>query len=206
MLVTRENFYDIMHIISGETWVSLDTETTGLKPYQQDRLFSIIIGRQTDAFYFNFSDKSSFFNNVYTEPLNRGLIPDFSSVLRFVYMHNAKFDMAFTAKEGVRFEGIQVHCTQSNARLVKNDLMSYSLDALSKENGERGKDDIKTYCIKNKLFHTEKTPYKKTSTKIFYYDKVPLDLIIPYAERDAMLTYRLGEKQRCFLETYTRQR
>ena len=47
MLVNQNNFAEALYYISQSKRIALDTETTGLFPYNGDRIFSIII--HTDA-------------------------------------------------------------------------------------------------------------------------------------------------------------
>ncbi len=54
MIVLRSTFNDAIHAIKVEPCPSLDTETTGLRPYHGDRIFSVIIATAHCAYYFNF--------------------------------------------------------------------------------------------------------------------------------------------------------
>ena len=56
MIVTDASIQKILEELSHEEVLSCDTETTGLRPYHGDRLFSIIIGKKNVGYYFNFQD------------------------------------------------------------------------------------------------------------------------------------------------------
>src|SRR5437016_11271674 len=54
IVVSALSFHDIIHELALKKYLSLYTETTGLRSYHQDRLFSIIISDGDMAYYFNF--------------------------------------------------------------------------------------------------------------------------------------------------------
>ena len=55
MIVGRSSFLKVLDVLSGQKRLGCDTETTGLRAYHGDRLFSLIISTSpTEGFYFNF--------------------------------------------------------------------------------------------------------------------------------------------------------
>lgn len=196
MIVLKETFKDTLAKLSSKKVFSLDTETYGLSPFKGDRLFSIIIHDGNDSYYFNFNP----YPNVEPEcvlpyslcrELNQiTLMPD-----SLWYMHNAKFDMHMTENEGVEYGG-EIHCTESTARLVYNDHMEYSLADCAERIGFKKDDAVAKYIHNNNLWKWQALPGRKTRTKNLYFSKVPLSLIQPYGEQDALITYKLGEYQR----------
>ena len=201
MIVTSESFDRVVDILSLESHLSLDTETTGLRWYAGDRLFSIIIANKEQAFYFSYNEL-----DPHTHCLQRGSIQKLFSLFndrtKTWYMHNAKFDMHMLAKEGATFAGI-VHCTQAIARLVYSDHPSYSLSlCLKRMNKVLGRpgveklDIAKKYVQKHKLYTDVEIPGKGKPIREVYYHKIPGELMVPYAEADTLGTYQLGEYQR----------
>lgn len=197
MLVSIHDLTVIKNIISKQEYISLDTETTGLDPYGEDVLFGISISTKDQDFYFNFYGLSDC-NNAIPLPhyvLSRDLIAELlNSYTGCIFMHNAKFDLAFLQKEGVAIDKLNVICTQAGSRIEYNDRMSYSLDNLGKELGYEKLDTVKKFINKNKLYSWKTTKGKKKRVKIPYYQIVPLSIISEYAEMDSKITYALGKK------------
>lgn len=185
MLVTDKNIDEVLNILSKQDWVALDTETTGLNWHQNDRIFCVIVGNDTEQYFFDFK------NGV-----DKSIIRALSENICNIFMHNAKFDMAFLRKENFEFKGF-VHCTMAMERLLRNDKFNYSLSSLGSEIGFEKSDAVKEYCLKHKLYDVTVPLGKKTKQKNFQFDKVPLEIIMPYGKRDVEITYKLGVNQRC---------
>ena len=201
MLVTPENFSEVCSIIWNESELSLDTETTGLKPYQGSRAFPIIIATKTAEYYFNFNDSNDHLGQPPLAVLPREwvqilLTPIALNVLKTVYMANAKFDMHILAQEGVTRWGCTVHDVLVMDRLDFNDHIKYSLDAVAKRHGFEKSDAVEEYIKEHKLWRWVTIPGKKKRDKNKWYAKVPLEIIVPYGERDARITFDIGRKQR----------
>jgi DNA polymerase-1 len=95
------------------------------------------------------------------------------------------------AKEKLYVKG-RVHCTMALARLVRNDELKYSLDACARRIGYEKDDTVEEYISENKLYEKVSIPGKKQKETIKYYNQVPLNIMVKYGEKDAMLTYKLG--------------
>lgn len=203
MLVLRSQIKEALERLSTFSHIALDTETTGLRPWQMHRPFSCVMAgsdRPEDTFYFNFQYYPMANAGESREAMlgddERALLRKFlaSDPARVWYMHNAKFDMAMLYQVGLPVIG-DIRCSWALGRVLRGDLMSYSLDALSKRwLGAEKSDAVKRYCLENKLYvmvDDPKKPGKKK--KDLCYHLVPLDVIVPYAELDAVLTWRLGE-------------
>lgn len=172
-MYVREENLESLTWLAGEVMLSCDTETTGLEPYQGDSLFSIILGTKDEAFYFDFQvsqETSEVFKHFLWRIFNRP---------KTWVFHNAKFDMAFLRKEWLDISRFStIYDCHTLAMLVDNQTPDLSLDALADKYLDERKDDrVKMYAKAHKCG----------------FDKVPLDIIVPYAEKDAILTWRLGD-------------
>lgn len=217
MIVSRSSFSSVLQALSAHSRLALDTETTGLRPYAGDRLFSIVIsvGEWMDpavgakgppfAFYFNFQPYPGLEPDLVlgAEHLAR-LQGAFADPHKTWYLHNAKYDLAILLQEGIELAG-PIHCTQALARVERNDYMTYSLDACLKRDLGMSKDDkVKAYIKDQKLWTDVPVPGRKDPDRRLHFDRVPFDLVGPYAEQDANGTYLLGEFQNKSLSDQSR--
>lgn len=202
MIVTRENFKTVVEHLSRKGLFSFDTETTGLRPYQGDKLFSLIIahdGHETPySYYFNFQHYDGLDEN---KILPREWLPELKAVFAhpesYWFAHNAKFDMAILANEGIEIVG-EVHCTEAQERVVYNAHFGnkpYSLHSCAQRIGLVKDDAVEEYIKKHKLFELEKIPGKKLPIKKKHFHRVPFEIIHPYGEQDAIVTLKLGIHQ-----------
>lgn len=175
--VSSSQLGSMRHLLSAP-YLAIDTETTGLRPYQGDHLFSIIIATGEDAWYFDLKGYSGAGGDETLVEFLRELIV---TTPRVWFMHNAKFDMAMLEGFGLPVHRLStVHDTAAIGRLVNNDHQSYSLDSLAELYlGERKDDAVAAYVKKHGCG----------------YQDVPHETMIPYAKKDALLTYRLGVRQ-----------
>lgn len=187
MLVTRTNFEQILGELYTASVIALDTETTGLRPYHGDRLFSLILAVSPEkAFYFNFNATDEFSED---ETLPRSYLKMLGPIFRRVDVtwvgHNLKFDIHILAQEEVFLTGT-LYDTMVVMRLVDNDRFQYNLDSCAKDLLGEAKDDaVEKYIRENGLWS------KVGDDKILHYDKVPRSIIVPYAEKDAILAFKL---------------
>lgn len=201
MIVKRSLFNEVLRVLELARELSVDTETTGLRAYKGDRLFSLIIGIEQDAYYFNFQTYEGLHEDwILPREWLAQLKPIFENPENYWYAHNAKFDLHMLGQEGIEIYG-KVHCTQAQARVVHNDHLQYSLEACAHRIGEKKDDAVDRYIDNFKLFVKEKVPGKKVTTKRPFYDRVPFDIIAPYGIRDAAITFKLGRHQKETIET-----
>lgn len=195
MLVTRKELKSVLAKLAKEPELALDTETTGLRPWQGDRLFSIIIASATETFYFNFQEY----------PLVPGdwVLPRATSLREIGrllarpkilwYLSNAKFDMGMLAAEGLEIAG-EIWDIEAIGRVEKNNRFRFGLAFLAKEIGDYKDDAVKEYIKKNKLYRIERDASGEEE-KIPEFNKVPLDIMRTYAEQDARATFNVGKHQ-----------
>jgi DNA polymerase-1 len=179
-----------------------DTETTGLRPYQGDRLFSVILADATESFYLNFNPKEYVAGQWYDLPEEWWLPREwlarlqeiFSNPDSYWFLANAKFDLAMLAREGLSIAGT-VHDTETQGRIVRNDMFQYGLDALSKQIGREKSTAVEDFIAEHGLFTPKLFPGKKKKEKVPHYDRVPLDVIAPYGCTDGEITRLVGISQ-----------
>jgi len=191
MIVTDDNIHDAVFRIRQDKIRAADTETFGLK--YTDLPFSIIVGTRTEAFYFNLLDYATG---------ERGLSPESIALLKPVFedsdviwfLHNAKFDMHKLAKYGINIHGT-VWDTKTHARILKNNLLDYSLETLCKDQINKKSSAVDEYIEANGLFTRRKVPGKQKIVKDLHYNLVPFDIIYDYGIKDVNATMELGLNQ-----------
>jgi DNA polymerase I len=197
MLVGRSRFPEFLKKLDQVDLASVDCETTGLRPYHGDRLFSIIFGipegEKVHAYYLNFLPYSGVEAEwVLTPTQLEQLKPVFKNPARKWYAHNAKFDVEMLAQEGIEIAGT-IHCTQSAALVLYNEHQSYTLEACAARIGFKKDDAVERYILEHGL--TEKRQGATQAYTHKFFDRVPFDIIVPYGETDARITYSLGQDQ-----------
>ncbi len=202
MKVSLGLFNDVLSRLLKEPRLSFDTETTGLRPFHGDRLFSLIFSNGSNPYYFNFQDYPDEGEEGLPRHLIRSLAPLFEKNGPELYIHNAKFDMNIMYVDGVEVKN-QVWCTQTMARVLYNDYIKYDLASCAERIGEKKDAAVEEYVKKHKLWEWVTIPGKKKRSKIKYYDQVPFRIIHPYGEQDATVCYKLGEYQRKELSKIT---
>lgn len=153
-------------------YVTWDTETTGLNPYK---------GAKPFAYIYNLDGMQIH----YLEPRVGDDILDFSLMLQSENYekigHNLKFDIAMVEKQGWQVNG-PLHDTMIMAHVYNPDEYSKALKVLGKKylSIEPAEEKaIKDWFRQNKVDKQ--------------YDKVPRELMEPYARQDVALTWKLFE-------------
>ena len=192
MIVTASNILEVENYIKGFSVASADTETYGLA--FTDSLFSFIIACGDRAFYFNFKDYPE--EGVYgMEPSAHiiGVCNRIFSAKTWFY-HNAKFDLHKLRRHGIEVQGV-LWDTKVNARILQNNLLDYSLEALTRHQTNKKSSAVDEYITEHKLFTKRAIPGKKKVEKDLHFDRVPFHIIQPYGESDALATLELGLSQ-----------
>lgn len=187
VVVDNENIQLVIDAINSAPSIAIDTETTGLYPYKEDRLFSIIVATQENDYYFNFNARCDHLLNKPICLLSRNEIPNIirKNYSGRIFFHNQKFDMKFLALEGLDLSNHNCYDTVVLARLEKNERLSLKLETLAKIVKLDKIDAVKEYVKKHKL-------YKDGDSKQKQYDLVPFDLMSEYGCMDAHITLKLG--------------
>lgn len=198
ILVSKENLDAVMFELECHGIFGFDTETTGLHPYNSDRLFSAIFSTYKDDFYFNFNDRPDHLGNKAPDEyiLPRKALRKFRNIFNnpanTIYIHNAKFDMHFLNVENLLIRwGAKIICTEAMARLVHNQLPSYRLAFLGSKIGHEKDDTVEKYISKHKLY-TAVDVGKKKPRQDKHYDLVPFEIISKYGMQDGRVVLELG--------------
>jgi DNA polymerase-1 len=185
MLVPKEEFSNVIQLLSVAGEYGLDTETHGVGFY--DRLFGISIANSEQTYYFDF-----------LHTLAREQLSEFKSVFSNTgstwYIHNAKFDLQKFELEGLSIAGL-IYCTYTNEKLLDNSHLLYNLKETAKRRGLHKVDEVMLYANKNKCYDLVNIPDKRKRVRKYYFDRVPLDLMSNYAGVDAELHYKIGVDQ-----------
>lgn len=194
VIATDEILDLILSELKGAPILAVDTETTGLRPFHNDELFSIIVSSPIRDYYFNFNWYSELGVAAYQLSDKAMLKPLFDEPRLWV-LQNAKFDLHFLNKAGLLPRG-QYYDTQVAGRVLFNIHESYSLDAMSeRELGERKDDAVMRWLEENKCYQMVPVPGRKKQNKNYFFNQVPFDIISKYGLKDARLTLRLFDKQ-----------
>lgn len=175
MLLTTQEFAlkaeSIFLAPGGE--VGVDFETTGLRPYKGDRAF--ILGF-TDPTGERFSVKVD-----QSDPFRLSMLRFFGNSKLTYCAHNAKFEMGFLETQfGLKVAG-PVWDTEVMARIECNKHFTYNLQACASRIGES-------------KFQAMADWLKIRGNKNLYH-KAPDEIVIPYVEQDAWLSWRLRRHQ-----------
>lgn len=199
MIVTQASFSGTIQHLRLSQYLGLDTETTGLRMYHGDRLFSIIIADRDEAFYFNFKEypgeelpRGSVLGPAHLTVLKEALFDDPTKT--WFIQNAANFDLPILARSECELAGT-IHCTKAIGRVVRNDELSYSLESQLEQIGLAKSDLVKLYVDEHKLYTKVKVPGKATQDKLMHYDRVPFKVIAPYGEIDGTGVFKLGMHQ-----------
>lgn len=192
--VTNNNLYEVLQILQNEPILSFDTETTGLRYFHGDKLFSLVIATKEEQYYFNFNElnQNDIFNNV--EVLDRNVLqqlkPLFEDTGKLWVAANAKFDMHILSQDGIEIMG-DIYDILVIARVLENDLISYSLDSVSKRIGYEKSKEVEEWISKNRAYKKLPVLGKKKEDKQPLFYKVPFHIIFKYACIDAEITLKV---------------
>jgi len=207
MLVTVDNYFDMLRDIETSTHIGLDTETYGIN--FDDKMFSLIFATENKSYYMNFNADEDHLGNkapvVLSKALLQGLEPHFLDYQKTWISHNASFDLQKIWIEQIRTP-IRVHCTYITERIIRNDSLDLSLSHLAPMYNEKKDSRVEEYIKEHKLYTMVQVPGKDKKEKVPHFDKVPFKLMSEYGENDAIIHRRIGLKQIAKLTTGLSQR
>jgi DNA polymerase-1 len=170
---TEAQLAELLEALQAASAIAFDTETDGLRPFQ-DALVGISLAvTPGQAWYVPFGHQEA--NQLPRERVLDALRPFFSDPQKPKFGHNAKFDMEFLMNAGVEVKGVTFDTSIAAALLDKR----------------KGLKDLAFYELKLPEPMTEiETLIGKGKNQILF-SQVPIDLATPYAAADADMTLRL---------------
>jgi hypothetical protein len=199
MIVTEDKMNSILDDIDQTYIKGFDVETEGTR--YEHRIFSLIISTPTDSYYFNFNSKPDHTGNIPCVTLNkrRTLSLVSTTFTKGIWAaHNAKFDAQKIYLEGFGSPR-QLHCTLASERLIRNDMLDYSLESVAPNYGMKKDNTVDDYISEHKLYTRVMIPGKKKIHFEKHFDLVPFEIIRKYGEQDAKIARVIGESQRAAL-------
>lgn len=190
-IIENGSFLKIIEHLCNRDTLSVDTETYGVE--WGDDLFSVIFADEEEEYYFNFNSNSPEEYFLGSVDIAKDMQPIFDSC-KLLCGHNIKFDLHRLSKHELLFP-CDLHDTMIAERLLNNDGLSYSLDVVAKKYGYLKDDAVEKYISANGLYSWQEYSGKDKRTKLKHYDKVPFDIMAPYACKDARITYDIAMKQ-----------
>lgn len=195
MLVTQKNFDDVLLRLSKENMLGFDTETTCLNWWRskwnpvEPRVFSMQFATATEEFYFDFHHSAEKLHDEHYRKIHSALTSDPSKLW---FIANAKFDMHHCANHGVLFTGT-IHCTKAIARVVNNLEPSLKLDDLGERYLGAGKLDVKSLLTeRGHITKIKRWGHNEKFEEILHFDRLELQELIDYGNKDTRLCYDLG--------------
>jgi len=204
MIISKKDFPATLSRLKSLNKLAADTETTGLRPFSGDQVFSIIIAESDKVgYYFNFNPLDT--RDLLGEEERQGLKALFGDKSKFWYMHNAVYD-CLMLKESMDIDVPgDVFCTMAQGRVEYNEHMQYGLDASLKRIGMAKDDGVIKYIEANGLSSKIAIDDKKEPYKVLHFEKVPLEVIVPYAISDVCRTFGLGERLNSSIESKSKR-
>jgi DNA polymerase I-like protein with 3'-5' exonuclease and polymerase domains len=189
MLVNDSNWEACKKALNAynfDDWVSIDLETISfddkvkaLYPYKGCRTALFIIRQGGECYSIPLRHRTLHTNLDFDKAIE--FLKEFVGKIKFYKNQNPKFDLRFMAQDGIFLNpDARVRDTQVLGRLVKSDMMSYSLENM-----------CKFYDIKNKKSDAAKTWTKQSETED--YGAIPWSILVPYGEDDVYATDSLAE-------------
>ncbi len=189
---TEEELMEAIDWLSDKKELALDTETTGLEWFRSDRAFSVIAGNDERQYYFDLTKLD--------EGIVKEVLGSFFRQERTWVLVNAKFDLHMLEKEGLPVSGEIVDLMFLD-KIHNNQHMRYSLEFIAERWGFEKLSDAKEYCDEHKLKTVIVDEYLGKEKTLYHFDKLPLEIVVPYAETDVRVTFSAYKKIKQSLES-----
>ena len=197
MVVTDALFDDLIKDLTTSMHIGFDTETFGVN--FNDRLFSLALATENNSYYLNFNYEPDHTGAMPQIVLDRKLLKflefAFTDKRKTWYAHNALFDIQKIMLEGTT-PPQNLHCTYVAERIIRNDSLDLSLDAVARKYGYTKDESVGDYIEEFKLYTHTILPGKERKEKVLHFDQVPFELISQYGEIDAQIVRLIGIAQR----------
>lgn len=171
--MTREEFLQHLSVMRSTPYLIIDTEGTLNHPHSTTWGLSYYCLKTKVSAYFGFYHKIG--DNLPTE-----WIQDLKEVIEnhpCLVFHNAKHDLRALVSLGIIHTG-KFYCTMMMAHFINENLASKSLDWLCRYYGIGSKEKSEAFNIIRDAFG---------------WGMIPLDIMRPYADNDAVITGQLFE-------------
>lgn len=179
----------VFNIIRDSKQFAYDVETTGLS-WQRDSLIGYSFSDGKEAYYVA-TNHTGGGNIPDREQFQSALAKEINKTKAKIIGHNIKFDMHFSANEGV-FLGNKVIDTQTTEALLDENRYSYSLGNVSKSYEITPKQEQELYDHISRRFSV---PNNRKSMSHFHRLSGVDPIAVSYAAGDTLTTYQLWEKQ-----------
>lgn len=179
--------------------IALDTETDGLRPYLGHRPFSLQMSDGKTAYYFPILAASGIDGDqVLGEKEKSDMRAFFAKTPKTWILQNAKFDLHHLHVAGFHpHEKSTFYDTAVLARLYDSSLVSYSMASLARLylQAEQKSDAAMDYVKAHKLIVDDPGDIREgKKDKLVGYEKIPLEIMLPYAEQDVIVTFALYKR------------
>lgn len=170
---------------SGFKNITLDTESTGLK-WWEDKMFGFSIAADgIEPIYFDIRE----------EPNSLIWLQDVINNAKEYAFHNSKYDMHVLREAGLKVDPSKSVCTVIGAALIDEHELSYDLDYLGKKYIGQGK-GTEVYEKLANMFGGK--PTKNAQMKNLH--RAPSRVVAPYAIDDVIVTHKLRDMHRDIIE------
>lgn len=171
-----EKLKECMEDIESSSLIAVDTETSGLNPWENHLVGICLAGEEDKGYYIPLRHAES--ENISLVELKEYLQPLLSAVEKTFVLHNAKFDIQFLKQSGIDIKG----------KIVDSMIASYLLESGSREHS-LDKQVLKR--LGHQMISIE-AMIGKGKSQISFGELKSKDAYI-YAAEDAVYTWRLWE-------------
>lgn len=173
-------------ICLAEKFISTDTETDGLRWFDNHKPFVIVFSTARGDIYVDLRKTLQKDLPIYA--------PIFNDPSKIWFLMNAKFDMHMLSKMGYEIAG-EIHDIKVLDRILYNQHLKYNLASIAKRHGfEKLDEEIDAHIKENNLFEEYTCPRTGRKVKNKRYDLVSDELMQVYAPKDGSITRLIAHK------------